>query len=211
MTANSHSQPNLPPPKNGYNPITAAQLQNPSASFLQHDFGQLVKPIACCVAAPLVFSDFTNGTELSVLAPLAILLLLGCVFFRLEDQLRKIAAVPLVLAAFKLAGEMASHFIHNSPARPNSPGSVGDPGFLWLPLFLSACLVFMPRRDSATFKVVLAGSCLLLASGLLPGDGFIVGFYLLDATIFFGIVIGLLADVKGHAPSQPRTNPRLAQ
>jgi hypothetical protein len=211
MTANSYTQPNFPPEKSGYHPITAAQLQNPQASFLQNEVGQVVKPIAGCVAAPLLFSVFANGTELSVLGPLAILILLGCVFFRLEGELRKIAAVPLILAALKLAGEMASHFVHNAPGRQSFAGSAGDPGFLWLPLFLSACLIFMPRRDSATFKVVLAGSCLLLASGLLPGDGFIAGFYLLDATIFFGVVVGILADVKGQTPPQPRPNTRPAQ
>jgi hypothetical protein len=69
-------------------------------------------------------------------------------------------------------------------------------------MFFSACLVFIPRRDSVTFKIILAGSCLLLASGLLPGEGFVAIFYLLDGTLFLAIVVGVFIDLKSYVPTQ---------
>jgi hypothetical protein len=69
-------------------------------------------------------------------------------------------------------------------------------------MFFSVCLVFIPRRDSVTFKIILAGSCLLLASGLLPGQGFVAIFYLLDTTLFLAIVVGIFMDLKSHLPAQ---------
>jgi hypothetical protein len=85
-----------------------------------------------------------------------------------------------------------------------------DPGFIWLPMFFSICLVFIPRRDSVTFKIVLAGSCVLLASGLLPGQGFVAIFYMVDATLFIAMVVGIFVDLKTYMLSQAQSNLRPA-
>jgi hypothetical protein len=56
----------------------------------------------------------------------------------------------------------------------------------------------MPLRDTKTFKMVMADSFLLLASGLIPGLGFLVIFYLVHYTLFFAIVIAIFSDLKNY-------------
>jgi hypothetical protein len=132
---------------------------------------------------------------------LTLLVLLGCLFIRLDHHPRQIAAVPLTLAGIKLAFQMAEYLNSSTPSALFTRGFSG-PGFIWLPMFFSACLLFIPRRDSVTFKIILAGSCLLLASGLLPGEGFVAIFYLLDGTLFLAIVVGIFIDLKSYVPAQ---------
>ena len=199
MTTNSSNQPK----QNGYNPITLDDLQRPGQSSRSDYFGELTDPVARCIAAPLLFFIFifmfSNRNPL--VAPLALLVLLGCLFVRLDTHPRQIAAVPLTLAGIKLAFQMAEYLNSSAPNALSLRGFSG-PGFIWLPMFFSACLVFISRRDSVTFKVILAGSCLLLASGLLPGEGFVAIFYLLDGTLFLAIVVGVFIDLKSYVPAQ---------
>ena len=66
----------------------------------------------------------------------------------------------------------------------------------FVPLFLSTCLFFMPLRETKTFKMVMIDSFLLLASGLIPGLGFLLIFYLVHYTLFFAVVIAIISDLK---------------
>jgi hypothetical protein len=201
MTTNSSNQPKPGPQQNGYNPITLDDLQKSVQSSRVDYFGELRDPLARCVAAPLLFFIFVFSNREPLLAPLTLLVLLGCLFIRLDNHARQIAAVPLTLAGIKLAFQMADSL--NSPSGSALPlHGFSDPGFVWLPMFFSVSLVFIPRRDSVTFRIILAGSCLLLASGLLPGQGFVAIFYLLDTTLFLAIVVGIFIDLKAHVPAQ---------
>jgi hypothetical protein len=85
-----------------------------------------------------------------------------------------------------------------------------DPRFVWLPMFFAICLVYMPRRDSVTFKIVFAGSCVLLASGLLPGQGFVAIFYVFDTTLFVAMIVGIFLDLKAYMAPQVQNNLRPA-
>lgn len=202
MTTNSFNQPKPTPQQNGYNPITLDDLQKSGQSSRSDYFGELRDPLARCVAAPLLFFIiFVLSNREPLVAPLTLLVLLGCLFVRLDHHPRQIAAVPLTLAGIKLAFQMAD-CVNSSSASGLSLRGFSDPGFVWLPMFFSVCLVFIPRRDSVTFKIILAGSCLLLASGLLPGQGFVAIFYLLDTTLFLAIVVGIFMDLKSHLPAQ---------
>ncbi len=200
MTTNSSNQPKTTQEQNGYNPITLDDLQKPSQSSRSDYFGELTDPLARCVAAPLLFFIFVFSNREPLVAPLTLLVLLGCLFIRLDHHPRQIAAVPLTLAGIKLAFQMAEYLNSSMPNALFTRGFSG-PGFIWLPMFFSACLVFIPRRDSVTFKIILAGSCLLLASGLLPGEGFVAIFYLLDGTLFLGMVVGIFIDLKSYVPA----------
>jgi hypothetical protein len=201
MTTNSSSQPKPTPEHNGYNPITLDDLQKSSQSSPSDYFGELRDPLVRCVAAPLLFFIiFVTSNREPLVAPLTLLVLLGCLFIRLDHHPRQIAAVPLTLAGIKLAFQMADS-LNSSSANALSLRGFSDPGFVWLPMFFSVCLVFIPRRDSVTFRIILAGSCLLLASGLLPGQGFVAIFYLLDTTLFLAIVVGIFIDLKSHVPA----------
>jgi hypothetical protein len=202
MTTNSSSQPKPTSEQHGYNPITLDDLQKSGQSSRSDYFGELRDPLARCVAAPLLFFIiFVMSNREPLVAPLTLLVLLGCLFIRLDPHPRQIAAVPLTLAGIKLAFQMADS-LSSSSASALSLRGFSDPGFVWLPMFFSACLVFIPRRESVTFKISLAGSCLLLASGLLPGQGFVAIFYLLDSTLFLGIVVGIFIDLKSYVPAQ---------
>jgi len=201
MTTNSSNQPKPTPQQNGYNPITLDDLQRPGRSSRSDYFGELTDPITRCIAAPLLFFIFMFSNRNPFVAPLALLVLLGCLFVRLDNHPRQIAAVPLTLAGIKLAFQMAEYLNSSAPNALSLRGFSG-PGFIWLPMFFSACLVFIPRRDSVTFKIILAGSCLLLASGLLPGEGFVAIFYLLNGTLFLAIVVGVFIDLKSYVPTQ---------
>lgn len=210
MTTNSHNQPNHTPQQNGYHPITLDDVTKSPQSPRQDYFGELTDPIARCLAAPLLFFIFVFSHSEPLVAPLTLLVLLGCLLVRLDSHPRQIAAVPLTLAAIKLAFQMASLLSFSAQSAVSLHNFAVDPGFVWLPMFFSICLVFIPRRDSVTFRIILAGSCLLLASGLLPGQGFIAIFYLLDGILFVAIVVGIFVDLKTYMPAQLQSNPRPA-
>jgi hypothetical protein len=209
MTTNSPNQPKSAPQQNGYNPITLDDLQKSGQSSRADYFGELTDPLARCLAAPLLFFIFVFSNREPLVAPLTFLVLLGCLLIRLDNHPRQIAAVPLTLAAIKLSFQMAEYLNSSTPGALSLRG-FSDPGFVWLPMFFSICLVFIPRRDSVTFKIILAGSCLLLASGLLPGQGFVAIFYLLDTMLFVAMVIGIFIDLKSYVPAQVHSAVRAA-
>ena len=203
MTTNSPNQPNQSPQKNGYNPVTFEDVQNHVQSTLEGYFAQLRAPVARCIAAPLLFFVFTfRRGEPLVVAPLTVLVLLACLILRLDNHTRQIAAVPLSLAAFKLSFQMVSLLDSTAQNALSTRNFSTDPGYIWLPIFFTICLAFIPRRDSVTFKIILAGSCVLLASGLLPGQGFVVIFYLLDGLLFVAMTVGIFVDLKTYMPAQ---------
>jgi hypothetical protein len=205
MTTNSFNQPKPTPQQNGYNPITFDDVKKPTQSSAEDLFRGLTNPVPRWAAAPLFGFVFFYTERLPFLAPLTILILLSCLLSRIENDVRKIVGVPLTLSAIKLSFEMSSQLAYSFWV-PGAPGSSNDVGFLWLPIFFSACLVFIPVRESVTFKIVLAASCLLLASGLLPGRGFLCIFYLIDYMLFIAIVVGIFADLKTYLPTQARSN-----
>jgi hypothetical protein len=211
MTTNASNQPNRTPQQNGYNPITLEDVTKSPQPPWQEYFGELGDPIARCIAAPLLLFIFLLSRGEPLVAPLTLLVLLGCLFVRLDNHPRQIAAVPLTLATIKLSFQMASFLNSSAQSAVSLRNSSMDPGFIWLPMFFSICLVFIPRRDSVTFKIVLAGSCVLLASGLLPGQGFVAIFYMVDATLFIAMVVGIFMDLKTYMTGQAQSNLRPAQ
>lgn len=210
MTTNSPNQPNHSPQQNGYKPITLEDVQKPHQSRTQLLFAELNTPILRWIAAPLLGFIFLFCERNPEAAPLTILVLLGCLFTRLEGYPRQIAAAPLTLAAIKLSAQMASHFNLFSVG-PSSTGDIAaDGGFCWLPMFFSICLVYMPKRESVTFKLVLVSSCLLLLSGLLPMMGFVVIFNLLGYTLFMAMSASIAIDLKDPLSGGFQSSPRPA-
>jgi hypothetical protein len=158
--------------------------------------------------AALAFTAIYAVTQRYVqLAPLTIAILIGCVLFRLGARERQFAAVPVALAGIKLALQLAGsssiwHVAHAAPfTSPNVP-KPQELGVTWLPLFFSICLFYMPKRVSVTSKITLACSLILLVSGLLPGDGYVFLFAMVQYFLFLAIAIGLLIDfIPQHASS----------
>lgn len=206
MTTNSPNQPNHPPQQNGYNPITLDDVQSPRDFFSADLSSRAIR----WIVAPLLGFIYLYSLRIPLLAPLAVLVLLGCLCARMDAHPRQVAAVPLTLAAIRLAYQMASHFTATN-FMPGALGAAGiDVGSSWLPTFFSICLVYIPNRESITFKMILGGSCLMLASGLLPGDGYLVIFFMLNYTLFLGIIAAIFADLKAHATPHLESNLRPA-
>jgi|GEM_PF-3349567 len=210
MTTNAPNSPHRPAQQTGYRPITLDDLQRSASASSQQLAASLLGPAPRWVAAPFFGFIWFYTQKLPFLAPLLILVLLSCLLARMEEHARKIAAVPLALSAIKLSFAMANEAAYAFWIPSGAIQRSNDGCFYWLPIFFSICLVFIPRRDSATFKIVLVASCLLLASGLLPGSGFIAIFYMLDYMLFIAIVVGIFVDLKSYASTEPQPSPRPA-
>lgn len=210
MTTNSFDPSRRPAQQSAYNPITVDDLRK-SVPPSSTDFAaSLLAPVPRWAAAPFFGFVLFYTQKLPFLAPLLVLILLSCLLARFEEHARKIAAVPLTLSAIKLSFAMANEAAYAFWISSGATHRADDGCFYWLPVFFSVCLVFIPNRDSATFKIVLAASSLLLASGLLPGSGFIAIFYLENYTLFIAVVIGIFVDLISHASAPQQASPRPA-
>jgi hypothetical protein len=127
-----------------------------------------------------------------------VFILLAAVMARLDERRRRIAAVPVTLSTLFLAAEITKVFAQPLSAQLINVGTIAN----WLPLFFAACIFYMPRINSATNKILLTGSLLLLLSGLLPGGGFEVIFVMTQYYIFIAVIIGLAIDFTNNGVHQ---------
>ncbi len=133
------------------------------------------------------------------LMPVTIGVLIACVLLRLGARERQFAVVPVTLAGIRLALQMTGSFSMWATGQTASSQLANAPklqalGVTWLPLFFSACLFYMPKRISVTAKIILACSLILLVSGLLPGEGYLYLFGVVQCTLFLAIAIELIMD-----------------
>ena len=213
MTSNSANRPpNEATPRGVYNPITLGEQND-------EELPQLTK----LLAALLFTVIFMVSWKRPELAPLTILVLAGCLLYRLDARQRKLASAPLILAAIRLClmlserivttgGFALDHLVLKRPAPMFGPVMTGDWGITWIPAFLSACLFYLPRKDSITLKIVAVEAIAVILSSLLPGDGFASVLAVFNATLFFAVTIGLLFDLKPglrewFRPPEHRTAP----
>ena len=121
--------------------------------------------------------------------PLALIALLACTLYRLDDYKRRIAAVPVSFAAIMLAARMCG------AAFPIVGPTTGPaPTATWVPLFLAACILYMPKQPSITNNFFLALAGVILVSGLLPGDAYVGVFATAQVFMFMGLVTCLAID-----------------
>ena len=121
--------------------------------------------------------------------PLALMALLACTLYRLDDYKRRIAAVPVSFAAIMLAARMCG------AAFPIVGPTTGPaPTATWVPLFLAACILYMPKQPSITNNFFLALAGVILVSGLLPGDAYVGVFATAQVFMFMGLVTCLAID-----------------
>jgi hypothetical protein len=203
----SSGQPQGAQPRGGYNPVTLEDVQKTASAQFLDSFGNLNVETRW-LAAPLFILIFFFSQLLPPLAPLTILVLLGCLLARLEPRIRQIAAVPLTISTIMLSFRIIENYAGPTPSSVSDlfrlPAS--EYGLPWLPLFFSACIFYIPTQDSVTFKMVLAESFLLLASGLIPGSGFLAIFFMIYYTLFFAIVVAIFVDIKNHNLTVPLRN-----
>jgi hypothetical protein len=192
-TAPSAQQPS------GYKPVTWDDIQK-SALSQSSPWLMNLGDNTRLVVAPLFLVIFFLSQSVPPLAPVTILVLLGCLLARLEARIRNIVAVPMTISATVLT----FHVLQSTSAIPstfaNNPfnTTLSTYGLPWLPIFFAACLLFIPATDSATFKLVMAESFLLLFSGLIPGSGCLIVFLMVYYTLFIAIIIAIFHDIKHY-------------
>jgi len=134
---------------------------------------------------------------------ISIFVLLACLMLRLDPARRRLALAPLTFAAILLAGRLGQ-FVAKAAPLVGRAGVPVDIGLTWLPLFFAVTILYMPQRPSYSGNLLTAGSVLLLASGLLPGEGFAAIFNATQYFLFIALVIVLAVDFLHSAePSQP--------
>jgi hypothetical protein len=205
MTNNAPGQPTDPragsssqPGRSAYNPI---RIENPGNHQQPDWFESLETPHAQMLVALLFALIFGIAWRRPEFSPLTIVVVVGCLLYRLEPWQRKLATVPLLLAGIRfylLLPAYSAEVIGPNPIRGN-PSSIpgGELGIPWILAFLSVCLFFMPRKESATLKIVVVESIAVVLSSLLPGEGFLTILAIFNYTLFFAVTIGLFVDLKG--------------
>jgi hypothetical protein len=194
-----NSQRRGPSVASRYNPITADQIARPwdDGTF---DLTKTLSKESRMLAVPFFGLLFVAENVQLAIGPLSILLLFGCLYYRMDERMRQIASIPLAFSTFLLViqvgfGRGMGIAAFASGVQPLDTAAWGMP---FVPLFLAACLYFIPLRDTSTFKLITADSFLLLASGLVPGQGFVAVFYLVHYTLSIAVVIAIFSDLKNH-------------
>jgi hypothetical protein len=192
--ANSSPEPRKRPvaPRAAYNPITLEDLQQKEDGFLKG----MDTPVAKRWAAILFGAVFFIGRQLYFMAPLMVVVLLGCVLYRLNARERAIAAVPATFAAIRLGTMLGEDLTLNAASNHSTLMHMQSSGVMWLPLFLSACLFFTPWRFSLTSRAVFWQAVVYLISGLLPLEGFFILSTILGFWMFFIISFTLIRDLS---------------
>ncbi len=200
MTNNFSKQP--PKPRNTtrgvYNPITLDDLE-------EEQLPRLTKLLAALLFT-IIFTVTWKRPEFS---PLTILVLAGCLLYRLDERQKRLASAPLILAAIRLCLMLSAQIagpgsfslfkgtpLLSEPMAVPVTGSLADWGITWIPAFLSVCLFYLPRKDSITLKIAAFEAIAVILSSLLPGDGYRAVLQVFNATLFFAVTIGLLLDLK---------------
>lgn len=201
-------------PRNGYQPITLEDVQNPYSSPL---FAGLETTSARALGGILFFVIFVVSRNILQASAIILVLLLGCLLYRMDKRERQIAAIPLTFAAIRLGFQMSEHLSLWRPVYANADSAAAnqafESGIHWLPLFFCAYLFYSPWKQSYTGRLVFWSSMILLLSGLLPGDGYLYVCSVLFYTLFVAMVVTLILDLNpkvfetgaavAHQPTQP--------
>jgi hypothetical protein len=177
-------------PRSAYKPITLQDLEAKEDPF----FKDLDTPLAKWAAVLLFVLIFIMARDLYFLSPLLILILLGCVLYRMNTRERAIAGVPITFAAIRLGISLAEMFPMRTLGTAANMLRAQTSGVMWVPLFLGACLFYTPWKATYTSAVVFWESVVYLLAGLLPIDGFLGISSMMAYAMFFVIGFTLVRD-----------------
>lgn len=205
MTNNASGQPTDPRTSGSgqagrgvYNPI---RIENPENHKQPDWFENLETPNARALVALLFALIFGIACRRPEFSPLTIIVVVGCLLYRLEASQRKLATVPLLLAAIRFYLLLPAYAAEVIGLNPFHGGPNYTPGWElslpWIPAFLSVCLFFMPRGEYTTLKIIVVESFVVVFSSLLPGEGFLAILAIFNYTLFFAVTVGLFIDLKG--------------
>lgn len=172
-----------------YNPITQEDLEYVHSGF----FKDLDTPSAKLTGLFLFALLFFLSNNFFFEAPLIILILFGCVLYRMSGRERRIATLPLGFATLRLATALASELPYWTPTADIARAT--QAGLPWLPLFLAASLFYSPWKLSHTSRMIFWESLIYLLTGFLNVDAFLFVSTLLHYVMFIGLVITLILDL----------------
>ena len=141
-----------------------------------------------------------------VLTPLAAIVLLMAVLYRLDARQRRLAFAPVGLASAMLAVQLAATGVNYGEYRAaltTEPGGT----VCWMLLFLAVCLFYAPQFPSYTLKIMILISLFVLGSGLLPGSAFLAVFAAMQYFLIIALGVGLAIDFR---EKQQAATPRIA-
>lgn len=181
-----------------YNPI---RIENPEDYRPPDWFENLETPHARMLVALLFALIFSIAWHRPEFSPITIIVVVACLLYRLETWQRRLATVPLLLAAIRfylLLPIYSAEVIGPNPLSGSPNYILGrELGFPWIAAFLSVCLFFMPRGESITVRIVVVESFVIVLSSLLPGEGVLAILAIFNYTVFFAVTVGLFVDLKG--------------
>jgi hypothetical protein len=148
------------------------------------------------LAMPMFGLIYYVAQQLADFRPLTIFVMLACILFRMEARERQLCGVPLTLAAMRLAYQMSTSaaMLIGGPGIMPAQAKAAMIGVPWVPMFFAICIFYLPRRATVTGKIMAAGAISMVLSGLLPGEGYVVIFAMVQYTLFVGILVGLVSD-----------------
>jgi hypothetical protein len=128
--------------------------------------------------------------------PLTIFVMLACILLRMEASDRQLAGVPLTLAAMRLTYQMTTSAatLIGAPGIMSPQTKAAMIGVPWVPMFFAICVFYLPRKATATGKIMAASAIGMILSGLLPSEGYVTIFAIVQYTLFVGVLVGLIAD-----------------
>jgi hypothetical protein len=208
----SNSSPSGQTPKHDarsvYNPITLEDLEYAQTGF----FKDLNTPSGRRTGLLLFAVLFFLSHNFFFVTPFIIIILLGCLLYRMNSRERQIAALPVAFAAIRLGTSLAGDYPYWSMASMASMTQASQAGLPWLPLFLAASLFYSPWKFSYTSRAISWESLVYLLTGFLNVEAFLFISTLYRCLLFFGLAITLVMDLapgwsNGHTHQAPLAQP----
>jgi hypothetical protein len=194
-----HVQSNLlksSAPQGGGEPKGTGGAGQPKGFADYNPFGNWNVGEARWLAMPLFGLIYYVAQQFPDFRPLTIFVMLACILFRMEARDRQLAGVPLTLAAMRLAYQMSSgaSTLIGAAGIVSPQAKASMLGVPWVPMFFAICIFYLPRRATVTGKIMAASAISMVLSGLLPGEGYVVIFAIVQYTLFVGVLVGLVTD-----------------
>jgi len=186
-----------------YRPLTREDLRPQSESDL---FAGLESTSSRTLGGLLFAVIFVLSNNLLAFSGLLMVILLVCLLYRMDSRERRIAAIPLTFGTVRMALSLTVQ-LHANAFLSNGFGNTTPPQTLvealhWMPILFAVYLFYSPWKDSNTSRLIFWYSVVLLLSGLIPGEGYLVIPAVLFYTLFFAIAVALVLDFSSPKPTQ---------
>lgn len=183
-------------PQGGSEPKGTSGAGQPKGFADYNPFGNWNSAETRWLAMPLFGVIYYIAQQFPDFRPLTIFVMLACILFRMEPHDRQLAGVPLTLAAMRLAYQMTTSAatLIGGPAIMSPQAKASMLGVPWVPMFFAICIFYLPRKATTTGKIMAASAISMVLSGLLPGEGYVVIFAIVQYTLFVGVLVGLVTD-----------------